>query len=155
MDTIAKFRAEDSITRQEAAKMLVSFVEHRSSQLYSGGASNTCVNKYIDVAQFDPTLKGFIAAACGYRMMQGASSGTLFMPNALMTKGQALAILMRSLDGWQAEPDNGQRWMPYVVTAKQKGIITFANTDGFNDPFSRGDLIKMTHMIVVGVSKSN
>lgn len=148
------FRAEDFITRQEAAKMLVSFLENSKGNLYSGGEANPCVNKYTDAASFDPTLKGFIAAACGYGMMQGAAHGTLFMPNESMTKGQALAILMRSLDGWQAEPDTNERWMPYVVKAKEANIITFEHTSDFNTAISRGDLIKMVHTIYLNTSVS-
>lgn len=149
METIEAFRADDSITRQEAAKMLVAFVENYAGDVYSGGADHVCVEKYADKETFDSTLTPFIAAACGYRMMQGSASGTVFLPNDTLTQGQALAILMRSLDGWQTEPDNGQWWMPYVVRAEEIGLITFESTALFNDPISRGDLIEMTYQMAI------
>lgn len=62
---------------------------------------------------------------------------------------------MRIVDGKQSEPDTDARWMPYVVTAKEKGLITFPNTNGFNDPISRGELIMMAHTISQNASVSN
>jgi hypothetical protein len=76
------------------------------------------------------------------------------MPNGTLTKGQALAVLMRTADGWQEEQDTGDWWMPYVTKAKDKNLITFESTATFNDPISRGDLIKMAYTIYLNASVS-
>jgi hypothetical protein len=62
MDSLKKFRANDSITRQEAAKMFVSLKKNLFHN--SLNTNYACEDAYHDGASFDPTLQSFIREAC-------------------------------------------------------------------------------------------
>lgn len=144
METMTTFRADDMITRQEAAKMLVAYAESSFGKSLDT-LSGACTITYTDEATFDPTLKLSVYNACAYQMMKWSQGK--FFPNDTLTKGQALAILMRTVDGWLTEEDTATWWMPYVTRATERKFITFDTLDAFNDPISRGDLIKLAHTI--------
>ena len=69
------------------------------------------------------------------------------MPNDLITKWQAIAVMMRIVDGRKTEQDTATRWMPYAEQAKNSGLITFENYTDFDQAISRGALIEWAYTI--------
>lgn len=69
MQTVEKFRGNDMITRQEAAKMLVAFAEGAFDKSYAS-FPEVCNKAYSDELSFDVTLKSFIYGACAHGMMR-------------------------------------------------------------------------------------
>lgn len=63
------------------------------------------------------------------------------MPNDTLTKGQALAVLMRTADGMQPEEDTPTWWMPYVTRANALNLLKIDATNDFNTPITREQLI--------------
>ncbi len=144
MQSTQEYRANDAITRQEAAKMFVTLAEKTYWKSY-GSFPEVCNTPYKDESLFDPTLKSFIYDACAHEIMKW-SKGT-FMPNDLITKWQAIAVMMRIVDGRKTEQDTATRWMPYAEQAKNSGLITFENYTDFDQAISRGALIEWAYTI--------
>jgi hypothetical protein len=69
------------------------------------------------------------------------------MPNDTLTKGQALAVLMRTADGMQSEEDTPTWWMSYVIRANELNLLVIDSTDDFNNPITREELIVWAHTI--------
>jgi heat shock protein HslJ len=144
MQTVEQFRGNDLITRQEAAKMLVAFAEGAFDKSYAS-FPEVCNKAYSDESLFDVTLKSFIYDACAHGMMKWSNGA--FMPNDTLTKGQALAVLMRTADGMQSEEDTPTWWMSYVIRANELNLLVIDSTDDFNNPITREELIVWAHTI--------
>lgn len=107
-NTIEDYRAFDGITRQEAAKIFTLF----RGTLMDGtpDTSNTqCIFTDLDTA--DQTLIPYITQACQLGILKGANG--LFNPQGLLTKPQAVAILVRMLEGVKDETMDPRRYQYY------------------------------------------
>jgi hypothetical protein len=92
IDSLQKFRANDAITRQEAAKMFY----QSAVSLFSKDAVDLSVVRlipYKDDSMFDPSLRDFIYQTRILDIIKGSQDN--FMPHNTLTRAQALAILMR------------------------------------------------------------
>ncbi len=69
MNTMVAFRAEDFITRQEAAKMFNAMAENLFAMSYAS-FPDECNVPYSDEHTFDPTLKNHIYGACALGLMK-------------------------------------------------------------------------------------
>lgn len=117
MSTLKNFRADDMVTRQEAAKMFHAMAENLFVMSYAS-FPNECNTTYSDEYAFDPTLKNHIYGVCAFGLMKGSQNK--FIPHGHLTRGQALAVLMRAVDGRQdTEKSSNPRWTPYVDRSQQ------------------------------------
>lgn len=94
--TLKEFRFDDMISRQEAAKMLMTAIK----DVFSKNAPSEnilCDASYADKPTIDTTLWPFVSDACEF----GLTKGTLidgkkyFVPMGNLTRAQALAMVMR------------------------------------------------------------
>lgn len=150
MNSVQTFRAFDTITRQEAAKMFM-MLKDKTVDAATYGALSSML--FSDAGQFDPTLKDYIYSSYVAGIMQGSKGA--FMPQGSLTKGQAFAVLMRILDGKQTEPDTATRWMPYVQRAESLKWMTPIDTSDFNASITRGTLIEWAQTLSLAASVSN
>lgn len=144
-NSIKKFRANDNITRQEAAKMFVAMAEN---VLWMPIADLSIVRliPYSDDINFDSSLRDFIYKARIYNIMQGSQGK--FISQGNLTRGQSLAILMRVIDGWQDMEKTAQpRWMPYADRAHNLWYVSFVNFKWFDSPITRWELIKLIYVL--------
>jgi hypothetical protein len=144
MQDLVRFRTDDVITRQEAAKMFVSLAEQAYGKSYDTMPAH-CAIKYKDDQDFDYTLRGYIYDACAHDLMKWYQGK--FDLHGNLTRGQALAVLMRIIIGLQPEQNVADRWMPYAVEAENTGLISFTNFDNFDAPITRAELIVWAQMI--------
>lgn len=145
MDSIKRFRADDFITRQEAAKMFNAMAENLFAMSYAS-FPDECNVPYSDEHTFDPTLKNHIYGACALGLMKWWSQRK-FAPYGNLTRSQALVVLMRAVDGRQdTEKTSNPRWMPYAERAQKLWYMTSSTFEG-RDPITRGELIEWIHTI--------
>lgn len=110
-----EFRPLDSITRGEAAKFVTQYAW--VVNLQKGGAE--C--EFDDTKTYDETLRPFVKHACGYGLLKG--SNKRFMPNNPITEAQSLAVVIRSVYGFQDETVTPW-YKNYFVIAQEKGLLT-------------------------------
>lgn len=131
--TISEFQPDALVTREQAAKFFVEFDRvvmgrDMETQMY-------CV--YSDENTFDSTLTSAIQSACNRNLMRG-TNGT-FDANAYLTKAQALAILIRSMDGMKDELI--EPWRQNYFTAAQESKLTKeTNVYAVDKPLTRYEL---------------
>lgn len=144
MKTLKDFRLNDKITRQEAAKMFVAYAENAFGAKYASYPED-CNVVYLDEKLFGPTLKDFIYSACALDIMKGSDKS--FMPNANISKGQTLAVIMRIADGRQKEPKVQSRWINYVTRASDLGYLSFPDVKELEYSITRWEVIKWAYSI--------
>lgn len=145
MNTVESFRADNEITRQEAAKMFVAVFQNL---LWKTIPSDTqaCSWIYKDESFFDLSLRPFVYQACTLGLMKWSKGN--FLPDWNLTRGQTLAILMRAVDGWQdAEKHSTPWWMPYADRAYELKYLSFANFKGFEQPITRGEVVEWINTV--------
>lgn len=91
------FRSSDYITRQEASKFFVRFAE--IEWLISKDNTKNCLFKDKDL--FDSSLSDYIANSCKYNIFNWSNGK--FMPTNKITKSQAFAVSLRSINKSQDE----------------------------------------------------
>lgn len=92
-NTVEAFRYDATLSRQEAAALLVRAAE----KIFEiTPPSNPLCNPYRDASSFDTSLQDEIYRACTLGMMQGSQG--YFFPLELLTRDQTLVILMRAID---------------------------------------------------------
>jgi hypothetical protein len=138
MKSLQEFRANDTITRQEAAKMFVAMAEKLFNKTYAS-YSDDCNVAYADEKAFDITLKNNIYDACALGLMKGSKGK--FMPHGNLTKWQALAILMRWISGMQDETSSPW-WFNYVDQAYKWGYLSSNELENPDTAIMRGELIQ-------------
>lgn len=113
--TTAEFRGQDSIVRGEAAKFVASFgVLKNLPETFSA-----CT--FSDLDWYDSTLTPHIMNACKLWLLKWGNGK--FSPNATLTEAQALAIVIRSVDGIQDETMSPW-YKAYFTKAQELGLIT-------------------------------
>mgnify|MGYP003582256882 CR=1 FL=1 len=92
-NTVEAFRYDATLSRQEAAALLVRAAE----KIFEiTPPSNPVCNPYRDASSFDTSLQDEIYRACTFGMMQGSRG--YFFPLELLARDQTLVILMRAID---------------------------------------------------------
>ena len=92
-NTVEAFRYDATLSRQEAAALLVRAAE-KIFEIKT--QSNPLCNPYRDASRFDISLQDEIYRACTLGMMQGARG--YFFPLDRLARDQTLVILMRAID---------------------------------------------------------
>lgn len=96
--TVENYRPFDTLQRQEAAKIFTLF---RNTILDGTPATGSTSCAFDDLNIADQTLVWYIKQACNLQILKW--SNNLFNPEWLLTKPQAIAILIRMLQGPQSE----------------------------------------------------
>lgn len=92
-----EFRPNDSITRAEASKFIVNYASLIGIEKWN----NVC--KFSDTKGFDSSLTPFIIESCEYGLFRGNNGK--FVPKNPITEAEALAVIIRSLEGKMDESD--------------------------------------------------
>ena len=118
------FRADDRITRGEAAKFVVAYA--RSIGLEKD--TKNCA--FSDTRNYDATLAPYTIEACEYGLFRGANGR--FDPHSSITEAQALVVVTRTIYGMRDE--TGSTWYAeYRSLAKDLGILDGYKTTELDD----------------------
>lgn len=138
-DTVEKYGYDRSITRQEAAAIFARAGEKTLGLRYAS-YPDVCNIAYTDEKEFDASLKDDIYSACAFDMMHGLKG--VFSPSRTLTRAEALAIVMRAVDGGKKDESGAMWYELYADRAHELDILSFANFKGFDTPITRGELIE-------------
>lgn len=130
---INDFRPFDSIQRQEAAKMFLTFRYAIGSQIISPNAT-TGGCEFGDLESSDQTLVPYINQACTIGILKWSNG--IYQPFNELTRAQAISILLRITDGYQDE-SGSIWWQKYYDRALQLGMISPSSPEIFEKPISR------------------
>lgn len=130
---INDFRPFDSIQRQEAAKMFLTFRYAIGSQI-SSPLTITGECQFVDLVNADQTLVPYIHQACSVGILKWSSD--IYQPFNELTRAQAISILLRITDGYQDE-SGSVWWQKYYDRALQLGMISPSSPENFEKPISR------------------
>lgn len=119
----ADFRPNDSITRWEASKFVASFWQLKKLAKKWGSCA------FSDTNGYDSTLTPSIQQACELGLLKWSNGK--FMPNSSLTEAQALAIVIRSLDGFLDETVTPW-YKNYFTKAQSYGMISTETLQSVN-----------------------
>jgi hypothetical protein len=89
-----EYRAEDGLTREEAAKIIgQAFIKLG----YSQDTKNSSCG-FSDASQIDPSLASFVTNTCKRGIFKGTTDNK-FLPVQKLTRPQAMALLVRIFEG--------------------------------------------------------
>lgn len=137
--TVEQYRPFDTLQRQEAAKIFTLF---RSAILEWTPTDNGASCAFDDLNIADQTLVSYIKQACKLQILKW--SNNLFDPEGILTKPQAVAILIRMLEGPQSETW-ANRWQVYYDKAVAMGMIEPSLSENFDKPISRYEIAKILY----------
>lgn len=138
-NTVENFRPFDGITRQEAAKIFTLFRE----AIIQGTPDNSSVNcAFTDLDTADSTLTPYITQACQLWILKG--SNWIFNPQWVLSKPQAVAILVRMLEWVQDETIN-PRWQWYYDRAVAMWMIQTSSPTNFDKPITRYEIAMLLY----------
>lgn len=137
MKTVKMFRADDIVTRQEAAKMIVTFAENLYNKSYASFPNN-CNRRYKDDKKITSWLKSSVYDACALWLMHGRKGS--FHPYTGLTRGQALMVLIKIVVGEQSPTH--PYYLSYADKAHELWLLSFANFTWFDDNITRWELIE-------------
>ena len=138
-DSVENYRPFDSITRQEAAKIFTLF-RNTIIQGTPDSAGANCVFTDMDLA--DPTLVSYITDACKLQILKWSNG--LFNPLAILTKPQAVAILVRMLE-WNQDETTNPRWQWYYDRAVAMWMIQQSTPTNFDKPITRYEVAMLLY----------
>jgi heat shock protein HslJ len=133
-DRLSDFQYGNILTRQEAATLATRAAEY----LYDREVA-MCKVAYRDSDLFDTTLTPGISRACGMGIMNGHDG--YFAPLRGLTRGEALAVLVRAKDRKKLDETLTPWYQSYMDRAFELGL-GFANPKGFDEPITRGEFVE-------------
>ena len=141
-DTLAGFRYDDRVSRQEASKMIVNFAIALKGDEFAMTIKNELCT-FVDSNLFGPTLVSYIKTACQQNIFKGIqeTNGLMFYPNENFTRAQAVAVLIRVSEGMMLE--NVNPWYKNYLNKADDltdGYINAGDYD-FEGKVTRGELI--------------
>ena len=101
-----------------------------------------CVPAFDDLNIADQTLVSYIKQACKLQILKW--SNNLFNPEWLLTKPQAIAILIRMLE-WPQLETGANRWQIYYDKAVAMWMIEPSQAESFDKPISRYEIAKILY----------
>lgn len=140
-NTATDFRANDWLTRQEAAKIIG---QAYVVLWYPQVASNTGCS-FSDANSFDSTLSPFISKVCSRGLFQWSKSK--YMPNDVLTRPQALAVLIRMMEGRKSNESKDPRWQDYFTKANTIGIVDEYSMNSFDKAITRREVALLVYRI--------
>lgn len=131
-NTPAGYRPDDMITREQASKMYVEFMDLIDQDPVAN--QNNC--NFTDTINADKTLRPYISRSCEYGLFQGFSGK--FSPFDTLTRAQAIAVIIRAL-GVQVASSN-PRFVSYIQEAAKRDIVSTSSTLGADNAITRRDV---------------
>ncbi len=128
-----EFRSDDVLTRQEAAKF---FSEFAINVLYKDIDQNKFCG-FDDLEEADPSLKNHIVSSCLLWIFQWTAG--YFKPQDNFTKAQALAVLVRSLEGLSNE-ETLPWWINYFWKAQELSLTNETDPYALDRPLLRYEM---------------
>ena len=132
--SVESFRPYDTITRAEAAKIFSAF---RATVLPNSSASTGAICSYADINTAEASLVPYIVDACSAQIFKWGT--WLFQPLTLLTKPQAVAILVRLLE-WPKDETTNPRWTAYYKRAVELSMIQDSAQATFDKPITRYEI---------------
>ena len=133
------FGYDRRITRQEAAAIFARAGE-KMFRLRYASYPDICNVAYTDESLFDTTLKNDIYSACAFDMMHGQDGR--FSPNRSLSRAEAIAVLMRSVDDGRKDESGSLWYEQYAHRSHELHIITLTDPLVFDGDISRGELLE-------------
>ena len=122
--TTVEFRGQDQITRGEAGKFVASFwVQQNLTVTYS-------VCDFTDLQGYDTTLLPHIKQACMFGLLKWSNGK--YMPNSNLTQAEALAIVIRALEGFKDETTSPW-YKAYYTRAQALWMISTESMSSVNN----------------------
>ena len=104
------------LTREQVAPLLLDYISKVAKKDYT---DRWC--QATDLGTADSVYHTALSKLCGYGVMKG-SQGYLY-PKRALNNAQAIALVMRVVDGFQPEGKRGQHWaVNYFERAKKLGF---------------------------------
>ncbi len=136
------FRADNTITRGEVAKIIVTFLGQESV------AFDTVPSGFPDVDSENHWAKKYIKLAADQKIVNGYEDGT-FRPNDPVKYTEIVKMLVCTLGYGQIALDRtaeGSMWYAgYMAIAAEKGILKSASVNNVEDYASRGVVAVLTN----------
>lgn len=130
-DNQIEYRPYDGLTREEAAKIIG---QAYSIFWYEDKVKNSDCT-FSDMNQVDPTLSGYVMNVCK-RWLFKWSNGK-FMPKQVLTRPQAMAVIIRMFE-WKVSFELWQlRWSDYYLKGKALWLTSVATFDAYDTVISR------------------
>jgi len=118
LQTLKEFRAEDFLTRAEFAKMMVTFVATKN-ELETDKRDSSCLfYDYQEAGEFSL----YVYDACNNGLMNGANG--YFYPNNHIARAEAIATIVRYLEGKKLPENKDPRYTDYIAYAQANKFIT-------------------------------
>lgn len=133
------FQINSPLRRDEAAKFLSLFAQAAGS---IKDDKKDCA--FRDFAEGHTDLQSNVADSCKYGIFKGRDG--FFNPTKSLTNGEALAALMRILDGMKNENNTEHRAKAYREKAKTYGLTQGTVIDSMkylDTPITRGDMARL------------
>lgn len=141
-DDIVSFEYQGSLTREAAAKFYAEFAKLILDTTES--SSYSC--SFSDSSSMHSGLKPYITSAC--RMGLFKWSNGQYLPKEALTNGQALVVLVKSLDWVQTEIAGAHFAKPYLNAAKSLDLTNWtaaASESKIDWSATRGDIMLMMY----------
>lgn len=135
-DSWSSFNADAYVTREQAAKMIVTWIGSHHELWLSMTAENADGCTFKDAASIDETLVYGADSMCAYGLMKWFQGN--FMPKNLISYKDLNTMFVRAIDMMPAYSDY------------QAALSAYANTNGF---LTRGQLLNGLHYIDAIVTK--
>lgn len=140
--TVADFRYDDRVSRQEASKMIVNFAKAVKGEEFDLTIKNAACT-FVDSNLFGSTLVSYVTTACQQNIFKGIAEtkGLMFYPNENFTRAQAVAVLIRVAEGTMLE--NVNPWYKNYLDKADAITEGYVNADDydFEGKVTRGELI--------------
>ncbi len=115
-NSLDTFMADSSLTREQAAKFFVQAVK----KVWKFESDDEIQHSLSDINKADPSLQDYIIESVKMWLFQWTRGR--FNPFNKLTKAQALAVLMRTLDG--SKPEDISPWyLNYYLLAEKRGYL--------------------------------
>ena len=128
------FKYGNTLTRQEAAAFITRYLIE-----WLGRAEALCKLAYKDMDSIDTSLTPSISRACGLGVMHGNNG--YFHPRFGLTRGEALAVLIRAIDQNKQDETVSPWYQGYLNRASVLGL-EIASMKSFDEPITRGEFIE-------------
>lgn len=140
-DTVSRFKVDNAITRQEAAKFLF-----QASLLLGNNEIQNDINcNFSDKSQIHVGLQEAVQQACAIGLMRGDK--WTFKPLKILSRAEAVTIISR-IAGYKESPINTLRRSPYYQFVKWLGILKTAQNESTMDyKISRWDLMILLYRL--------
>ncbi len=145
--SLSEFKYGNRLTRQEAAAFITRYLIE-----WLGRPEALCKLAYKDGNLIDLTLTSSVSRACGLGVMLGHNG--YFHPRYSLTRGEALAVLVRAIDEKKHDETMKPWYQGYMDRASIFGI-QFGSMNGFDEPITRGEFIEWLKTLSENSMKSD